>query len=323
MIAPVLPQMQDAFAGVAGLPPLTPLTALTAWRLQPGVLTAVTALGGGYGAALRRRRAPWPRRRTVSFLAGVGAIALVGLSFVGVYDDTLFWTRALQNLVLVMIAPMLLALGAPVRLAADLLPPGPRATGSRLLHARAVRLLTFPLLMTLLLVVPLLALYLTPLYALTLDSGVVSGVAGTVLAGTAFVYFWTRFRIDPTPRADPYPVTMWLTVVEMIGDAALGVVLWFGPLVAAGHYLALDRVWGPAPQLDQQIGAVVLSLGGDLVGLPFLGIIFSYMAAEDGRRAAVVDAALDAADAQARADDAAPRLWWEDDPQIAERFRRR
>ena len=114
------------------LPPLTPLTALTAWRLQPGVLAAVAALGGGYGVALRRRRAPWPRRRAVCFLAGVAAIALVGLSFVGVYDDTLFWARAVQNLVLVMVAPMLLALGAPVRLAADLLPlgdAGPPARG--------------------------------------------------------------------------------------------------------------------------------------------------------------------------------------------------
>ena len=167
-------------------------------------------------------------------------------------------------------------------------------------------------------------LYLSPLYELTLRSGVVSGIAGTVVALTAFVYFWTRFRIDPTPRADPYPLTMWLTLVEMIGDAALGVVLWFGPLVAAGHYLALARGWGPAPQLDQQIGAVVLSVGGDLVGLPFLGIVFAYMSAEDTRRAADVDAALDAAEAEAVHDDAAPaRLWWEDDPQIAERFRRR
>ena len=94
---------------------------------------------------------------------------------------------------------------------------------------------------------------------------------------------------------------MWLTVVEMIGDAALGLVLWFGPLLAAGHYLALDRGWGPLPQLDQQIGAVVLSLGGDLVGLPFLGIIFSFMSAEDARHAAVLDAALDAAQAPAAA----------------------
>jgi cytochrome c oxidase assembly factor CtaG len=159
-------------------------------------------------------------------------------------------------------------------------------------------------------------------------------VVAVVLVGLAFVYFWTRFRIDPTPRTDPYGVTLWLTVAEMIGDAALGVRLWFGSLVAAGYYLALGRSWGPDPHTDQIIGAGVIWIGGDLVGLPFLCIVFLYMLREDERHAVAVDAELDAAEAQAeaRAEPAVdgtdegsprPRLWWEDDPQIAQRFGRR
>ena len=58
-------------------------------------------------------------------------------------------------------------------------------------------MLTFPLLVTLALVVPLLVLYLSPLYALTLRSAVASGVAGTVVALTGFVYYWSRFRARP------------------------------------------------------------------------------------------------------------------------------
>ena len=267
----------------AASPQLTPIRMLTSWRLQPGVLAAVATLGGGYDAGLRRRARAglaWPRRCTGFFLAGVVAVAVVGLSFIRVYDDTLFWTRALQNLALV---------------------------------------------------APLLVLYLTPLYALTLRSTVASGVVAVVLVMTAFAYFWTRFRIDPTPRIDPYGVTLWLTVAEMIGDAALGVRLWFGSLVAAGHYLALDRSWAPDPHTDQIIGAGVIWIGGDLIGLPFLWIVFLYMLREDERRTAAVDAELDAAE-QARAAQAVdgtdegssrPRLWWEDDPQIAQRFRRR
>jgi cytochrome c oxidase assembly factor CtaG len=177
-------------------------------------------------------------------------------------------------------------------------------------------------------------LYMTPLHALTLRSAVASGVVAVVLVMTAFAYFWPRFRIDPTPRTDPYGVTLWLTVAAMIGDAALGVRLWFGSLVAAGYYLALGCSWGPNPHTDQIIGAGVIWVGGDLIGLPFLWIVFLYMLREDERRAAVVDAELDASEQQAKAgaeqavdgadeSGARARLWWEDDPQIAQRFRRR
>ncbi len=68
---------------------------------------------------------------------------------------------------------------------------------------------------------------------------------------------------------------------------------------------------------DQTLGAGILWIGGDLVGLPFILIVVNRMSREDTRKAAVIDAELDAAD------EAGPtRLWWEDDPQLAERFRR-
>ena len=299
------------------LAPLTLPAALAAWRATPGVLAAAAGLGGGYGWGLRRRRAHhddrWPVGRAVVFFAGVATIVLVGCSFLGVYDDAYFWVRAVQNTVLLMVTPMLLALGAPIRLAADTLPPWVRGPLARALHSRPARVLTFPLLVTLALVVPLLVLYLSPLYALTLRSAVASGVAGTVVALIGFVYYWSRFRLDPTPRADSHLVTLSITVVEMIGDAVLGVVLWLGPLVATSWYAA--QATGLDPRVDQTLGAGILWVGGDLVGLPFILIVVNRMSREDTRKAAVVDAELDAAGPTG--------LWWENDPQLAERFRRR
>jgi cytochrome c oxidase assembly factor CtaG len=151
------------------LAPLTLPAALAAWRTTPGVLAAPAGLGGGYRWGLRRRRAHhddrWPVGRAVVFFAGVATIVLVGCSFLGVYDDAYFWVRAVQNTVLLMVTPMLLALGAPIRLAADTLPPWVRGPLARALHSRPARVLRFPLLVTLALVVPLLVLYLSPLYA--------------------------------------------------------------------------------------------------------------------------------------------------------------
>jgi cytochrome c oxidase assembly factor CtaG len=317
---------------LANPPPLTLTRVFTAWQLEPGVLVVAAVLAGAYGWGLRRRArlagsslGRWPVGRTASFLAGVATILLLGCSFLGVYDDALFWVRAVQNTVLLMITPMLIALGAPIRLIADVLPPGMRAPLSRALHSRAAQVLTFPLVVTVVLVVPLLVLYLSPLYELTLPSGVASGIAGTVVAFTGFIYYWSRFRVDPTPRTDSYLVTLWITVVEMIGDAVLGVVLWLGPLVAAAWYAAQAN--GVDPRIDQTIGAGILWIGGDIIGLPFILIVVNRMSREDDDRARVIDAELDAAEEAAAEEHetaATPsRLWWENDPQLAERFRRR
>lgn len=326
--------------------PLTWARVFTAWRPQPGVLAAVVALAGAYGLGLRVRArrggdGRWPRARIWCFGLGTLSIALVGCAFVGVYDDTLFWARAVQNIVLLMVAPMLLALGAPVSLLRDALPPGRRPPLSRLLHSAPARLLGQPLVMTLVLILPLLVLYLSPLYEMTLRSPLASGVSGTLVTVAGFLYFWTRFRLDPTPTASSYGITLVITLVEMIADAVLGVVLWLGPVVAAGFYAALARGWGPDLRTDQLLGAGVLWVGGDVVGLPFIMIVLGRMRREDEVRAHRIDAELDALDearaaadpassgdaagraAAAESDPAPSRLWWEDDPELAERFRRR
>jgi cytochrome c oxidase assembly factor CtaG len=346
---------------LVAVPPLTWLRVLTAWRFAPGVVAAAAVLGGGYGFGVRRFGVPWPRHRSWCFGIGVALLVVVGCSFVGVYDDTLFWVRSVQNIVLLMVIPMLLAVGAPLTLLAAAVPPPARLRLSRVLHSPPLRWATLPLVVTLVLVVPMLVLYLSPLYEQTLRHAWVSGVVGTALLATGFVYFWTRFRIDPTPRAGSHLVTLAITIVEMIGDAVLGVVLWFGPLVAVGFYAALHRGWGPDLRTDQLLGAGVLWAGGDVVGLPFIGIVFSRMVREDEDRAREIDAHLDALAAGESATTAAPepdtetatrtsapsrapsratsgtgdaprpdrpdeppptRLWWEDDPQLADRFRR-
>lgn len=317
----------------AVLPPLTLARVVTAWRFSPGVLVVAAALAGAYAAGLRRFRGYWPSTRTSAFGIGVALVVVLGCSFVGVYDDTLFWVRALQNLLLVMVVPLFLALGAPLTLLATAVPARHRPALRRRFHGRPAQVLTFPLVVTLVLVLPLLVLYLSPLYELTLRDGVVSGTVAAVLATCGFVYFWTRIRVDPTPRPGSHLVTLWITIVEMVADAVLGVVLWLGPLVAGAWYVALHRDWGPSLRTDQLLGAGVLWVGGDVVGLPFIAIVLHRFSREDEQAARAIDeeldraeerTAVDPASGEGDAEPAAPsRLWWEDDPQIAERFRRR
>ncbi|MCD2192231.1 cytochrome c oxidase assembly protein [Actinomycetospora endophytica] len=316
----------------AGLPPLTLARAFTAWTARPAVLAGVALLGGGYLAGVRRVRrdgGAWPTRRLVSFLVGVAALVLVGASAIAVYDDTLFWTRALQGVVLLLVAPMLLAGGAPLTLARDTLPTAVVGRLGTVRRSRAARAVSSPGMATIALIAPPFVLYLTGLYPLELRSGVVSGLVAVALLAAGLLYVVSRLQIDPVPRPTHHGLTLGVAIAEMVADGVLGLVLWMGPLLAVSHYAALDRDWGPDQRTDQAIGAGVWWIGGDLAGLPFLGAIAVRFAASDAREARRIDAELDAAEREAAAeqsreddDGERPRLWWEDDPRFADRFRR-
>jgi len=97
-------------------------------------------------------------------------------------------------------------------------------------------------------------------------------------------------------------------------------VLWLGPLIAVDYYTHIDRHWGPSLRVDQSIGAGVLWLLGDVLGVAFIVVLMRFFSADESSRAAAVDAELDRADH----DEAQPvsGLWWENDPQLRERIRR-
>ncbi len=57
------------------------------------------------------------RRADFSFLVGgTGALVLATMSFLGVYQGVLFSARAVQNVLLLLVAPLFLALGRPLTL---------------------------------------------------------------------------------------------------------------------------------------------------------------------------------------------------------------
>jgi cytochrome c oxidase assembly factor CtaG len=63
-------------------------------------------------------------------VVGAGLVSILLVSVVGLYADILFWVRAVQNIVLLMITLMFLALGAPLTLLRDVL-PGPAPTAGQ------------------------------------------------------------------------------------------------------------------------------------------------------------------------------------------------
>jgi cytochrome c oxidase assembly factor CtaG len=310
--------------GYRGPPELTVARVFTSWTLDLPVLAAVLLAVAVYLAGVRRIRRGgerWPGGRLAAFGGGIAIIVAATMSFLGVYQGVLFYARAVQNVLLLLAAPLFLALGAPLSL---LIAAWPRA-GRRvtaLVGSRAARILTFPAVTALVLVLVGFVLYFTPWYEAGLRSDLVRELTYLALLAPGWVFFWTLLRVDPVPRSYPYLVSLWVTGTEVVGDAILGLAIMASQtLIAGNYYRALGRPWGPSLRADQVIGGGALWLIGDLIGLPFLGAQLIRMMREDETEARVVDAELDAADAEPGGADAA-RPWWESDPRFAGRFRR-
>jgi cytochrome c oxidase assembly factor CtaG len=317
------------------LPPLGLTRVVTAWTADVPTIVFVLLVGFGYVAAVHSYRARtglvWQRSRNIAFGVGLGLVALMGVSFFGTYADTLFWVRAAQVITLLMVAPLCFALSSPVALAMATLPGSGQDRLRGIQAGRTARVLTFPATASILLVATPWLLYFTGWFPVVLANGLVDHLTRLALLAVGFLYFYSRLQLDPVPHKYPHLISVVITFVEVIFDAALGLVLWLSPhIVAQAWYHGVGRDWGPSPRDDQIIGAGVLWLVGDLAGLPFLGALMRRMAQDDAVEAAEIDRQLDeqaAVDAALPPDPetgeaAKPRMWWEDDPQLAERFRR-
>ena len=337
-------------SGYHGPPELTVTRALTEWTLDPWMLALILILGAAYLAGARRVRGglggssprastvrpAWPVARRIWFLGlGLGFLVIATMSWVGVYQPVLFYARAVQTVLLVLVVPLFLAMGRPITLAITVFP----RAGARIeavIGSRVARILTFPAITTLALVGVPFVMYFTSWYPAVFHSATVRELTYLVLMVPGFVFFWTLLRVDPVPKAYLYAVSMWITGAAVIGDAFFGIaVIADQNLLGAAYYHALARPWGPTLTTDQVIGGGVLWILGNLVGLPFLAAQLIHMMREDESDAARIDAELDAQQAepavqQAPGEPTAPdavqepqgsQLWWETDPRITNRFK--
>jgi cytochrome c oxidase assembly factor CtaG len=315
-------------AGYHGPPQLTLPRAIASWTFDPWAFAIAAVLGAGYLAAVRRVRRsgePWPAARPVAFGGiGLGTLVIATMGWTGVYSGVLFYARAAQTILLLLLAPLFLALGRPLTLAMAALPARQGERLRAVLCGRTARILTFPALSTLVLVAVPFLVYFTPWYTAYFHSGPVRGLTYLALMISGYVFFWTLIRVDPVPKAYPYLVSLWITSAEVIGDAILGIaVIGDSHLIGGAWYQALGRPWGPSLRFDQALGGGTLWVLGDLIGLPFLVAQLIHMIREDESEAAVIDAELDARQAARPASDedaSGDQPWWESDPRFTHRF---
>lgn len=302
------------------MPPLHALVG--SWSPDFLSLTLILVMGAGYRWMARRSGEPTPAQAW-SFGIGLALWALATLSVVAVYAPVLFWMRALQVLLLLFVVPFLLAMGRPVATLRAASNASGRDRLDGLLASWPARLVCSPAVTSVLMLATPWLLYLTPWYVASLTSGVVAALTRILLLLIGFGYFYARLQSDPVPHRYSPLLSIGISVAETLGDGLLGLVLWLGPLIAHDYYADLGRTWGPSMRTDQTVGAGILWILGDVLGLPFLLVL---MRALGSHEKALADEA-DEADEVDRTEYVEPgsarqTLWWEADPQLRDRFDR-
>lgn len=305
-----------------GPPQLTLPRAFTEWTADPAMIALSVLLLGGYLAgvyAIRRRGGEWRTGRTVAFcLLGVGFLVYGTMSWVGVYQNILFYARASQTVLLVLLAPLFLAMGKPMTLFIENF-PGPGRMLEKIIRSRIAKIITFPAITALLLTAVPMVMYFTNWYTATFTSGTARELTYLALLAPGYVFFWTLLRVDPVPKEYPYGVGLWITAAEIVGDAFFGIAIIADTnILAQAHYTAIGWPYGPTLATSQVLGGGIIWILGDAVGLPFMAVQLIQMMRADKVEAAQIDAELDAREAARearkaqRAAQRAARAAWRD-----------
>jgi cytochrome c oxidase assembly factor CtaG len=215
------------------LPPFT-LGRGLAWSADPFFLVACLVALALYGwglVRLRRRGDAWPVGRTVSYVVGVLSVMLVMCTGLNDYGMVMFSVHMVQHMVISMLSPILILLGAPITLALRALPPagrgrkGPREWLLALLHSRYMRIITHPAFTIPMFIASLYALYFTPLFDFLMSSktGHISMMVHFLAVGV--VFFWPIIGVDPGPHRPGHLMRMLELFAGMPFHAFFGIAL--------------------------------------------------------------------------------------------------
>jgi putative copper resistance protein D len=264
---------------------------------------------------LRSTGVRWPWWRTLSFV--VGAVTLFGVTgtWLNGYSMVLFSQHMGQHMVLSMISPLLLLIGAPVTLALRALPRGtgaagaPRALLLEALHSRFARFVSHPLFTIPLFLASLYGVYFTPIFDDLMGNAVGHQYMLTHFLVTGLLFFGPILAQDPWPRTAGHGGRLLELVIPMPFHAFFGVGIMMASSLITTTFVHPPAGWGIDPIADQSTAGAIAWSFSELPAVAVLAVVlFSWMNSEErrGRRLdrqaeRTQDAELEAYNARLRA----------------------
>lgn len=250
--------------------------ALTSWSI-PWVaslallLTALLYLRGWY--LLRCAGFPsLPPWRAVSFLAGLLSLWIALAGPMDVFNDWLLTAHMLQHMLLMMIAPPLILLGAPlIPLVRGLPVFAAREFAGPFLNWRPAqrvgRAVTQPVFALVLMGLVMLGWHIPGLYDLALRSDLWHQFEHTCFFVTSLIFWWPVIQPWPSHRQWPAWAMVPYLVVADVQNTILSATLVFADRVLYPSYNEAPRVFGLTAREDQAAAGAIMWVVGSVVFL--------------------------------------------------------
>jgi cytochrome c oxidase assembly factor CtaG/putative copper export protein len=270
-----VPSIPDVKIGYDFAGPPTPARVLLDWRFDLIFGTAAIVFAALYLSGirrLRRRGDNWPPGRTVAWLLGCMALLFVTSSGLGRYMPAMFSMHMADHMLLSMLVPILLVLGAPVSLALRALPtagrddpPGMREWLLAALHSRLSRFLTNPVVATVLFIAGFYGLYLGGLFDAAVGSHMGHLAMNVHFLVSGYLFYWVVIGVDPTPRPIPPLAKVAVVFASLPLHAFFGVLL-MGTRNVLGEsfYRSLHLSWHTDLMGDQRLGGGIAWAAGEI-----------------------------------------------------------
>ncbi|CAN5775233.1 cytochrome c oxidase assembly protein [soil metagenome] len=273
------------------------------WRFDLIFGTAAIVLALVYIAGvirLRRRGDKWPTGRIVAFLAGCAVLLFATSSGIGRYMPVMFSMHMAAHMLLSMLTPVLLVLGAPVTLALRALPtaghgaPGPREWLLAALHSRVSRFFTNPAIATIIFVAGFYGLYFGGIFDAAAGNHAAHLAMNLHFLVSGYLFYWVVIGIDPTPRPVQPLVKLAMVFGSLPLHAFFGVVLMsMNTVLGESFYQSLKLSWHADLLGDQRTGGGIAWAAGEVPLVVVMLALLIQWTRSDRRTAVRMDRAAD------------------------------
>ena len=222
-------------------------------------------------------------------------------SGLGRYMPAMFSVHMAAHMLLSMLIPILLVLGAPTTLALRALPtagkgnpPGPREWLLAGLHSRWSQFFTHPVVATVMFVAGFYGLYFGGIFDAAASHHAAHVLMNLHFLLSGYLFYWVVIGIDPTPRAVPQLAKIGMVFASIPLHAFFGVVLMGMPkLLGEKFYRSLQLPWHTDLLGDQHLGGSIAWAAGEVPLVVVLMALLVQWQRNDRRTAVRLDRAAE------------------------------